>query len=241
MNKSNPIKIIIKYKNDNKNIQYLQYIFMGKVSSDIKVILEKITELNLYDTLITLTKTETQKMLDIYGEKWYMLFFNKYHINNTIEHIKENTILQKTLISKFGQNWYDINVKNYDLLNKKIIHSYDELVMEREYQNSLRHKETGIDTIVAENMEEFLRQAEEAANNPNTPQWYRETLKNYKRILDSVQAQQGQQAQPQNLQQISESQAAAQAAALGSRRGPSGRPRSSAPRPRSAGSRRSSA
>ena len=40
---NDPIKLIYKYKNLNKRIQYQLFIFLGyKISNDIKTILEKI-------------------------------------------------------------------------------------------------------------------------------------------------------------------------------------------------------
>ena len=54
---NDPIKIIWKYKNDNRRTQYLVYIFIGNITKSIKKILDKIKDLNLYDTLIQLTNT----------------------------------------------------------------------------------------------------------------------------------------------------------------------------------------
>jgi hypothetical protein len=41
---NDPIKIIWKYKNNNSRIQYHQYVFIGKVSKQIKSILDKIVD-----------------------------------------------------------------------------------------------------------------------------------------------------------------------------------------------------
>ena len=50
---NNPVKIIYKYKNNKNRIQYQLYIFIGSlVDSNIVKILNKIKNLNFYDTLI---------------------------------------------------------------------------------------------------------------------------------------------------------------------------------------------
>ena len=53
-----PIKVIWKYKNNNRRTQYAQYIFIGETSSNLMKILNKIANLNFYDTLINLSKDE---------------------------------------------------------------------------------------------------------------------------------------------------------------------------------------
>ena len=48
---NDPIKVIWKYKNNNRRQQYLIYIFLGEVPANIMKILKKIENLNFYDTL----------------------------------------------------------------------------------------------------------------------------------------------------------------------------------------------
>ena len=57
-----PIKIIWKYKNNNRRIQYNQYIFIGEVSSSIMKILTRIENLSFYETLINLTKDDWKQL-----------------------------------------------------------------------------------------------------------------------------------------------------------------------------------
>ena len=52
------IKIIFKYKNNNRRTQYQIYIFVGDVSNNILKVLKKIQDLSFYDTFINLTKEE---------------------------------------------------------------------------------------------------------------------------------------------------------------------------------------
>ena len=75
-----PFKIIWKFKNVNRRTQYNTYIFVGDVNKNINTILEKIKNLNFYDTLINLTKDEYKTLENKYGEFWYNYFFNNFHI-----------------------------------------------------------------------------------------------------------------------------------------------------------------
>ena len=52
-----PIKIIHKFKNNNRRIQYKVYIFVGSlVPKDVMKILDSIAEKDFYTTLNTLAK-----------------------------------------------------------------------------------------------------------------------------------------------------------------------------------------
>ena len=54
-----PIKIIHKFKNNNKTIQYKVYIFVGSlVPKEVMSILDSITDKDFYTTLNTMTKAE---------------------------------------------------------------------------------------------------------------------------------------------------------------------------------------
>ena len=59
---NDPMKIILKFKNDNRRIQYHIYIFVGPVTSSIMTILNKIKSLSLYDTLLELSDSEYTKL-----------------------------------------------------------------------------------------------------------------------------------------------------------------------------------
>lgn len=84
-----PIKIILKYKNNNRRIQYHTYIFVGSIPRNILKILEEIADKTLYDSLIHLSQNDYKKLVDHYGEFWYKKMFNTYHINNSIYVIRK--------------------------------------------------------------------------------------------------------------------------------------------------------
>jgi hypothetical protein len=70
-----PVKVIHKYKNNNKRIQYLTYIFIGNlVPDDIFNTLESISNKDFYETLNNLSRNKYKEIEDYYGEYWYKFF-----------------------------------------------------------------------------------------------------------------------------------------------------------------------
>ena len=102
-----PIKIIHKFKNNNRRIQYKVYIFVGSlVPKDIMKILDSIVEKDFYTTLNTLTKTEYEELEQFYGEYWYEKFFISHHIKSQ-RNIINTTVTKKKLIeTKYSKEWY---------------------------------------------------------------------------------------------------------------------------------------
>lgn len=134
---NDPVKLIWKFKNNNKRTQYNIFIFIGDlVPSNINKILEKIKDLNLYDTWISLDKNEYDKMSNYYGDFWYKLFFNKYHIDSTMSIVKESKIQRTELIDKYGEDWFDKHIKIKEEIKTKIIYSFEALI-----KNELTKKE----------------------------------------------------------------------------------------------------
>ena len=126
---NDPIKLIWKYKNNNKKIQYNVCIFVGSLlDKNIKLILNKISELSFYDTLINIHNDEYKQMEQQYGTNWYNFFFNTYHINNTIHIIKNSHTQQNELVDKYGNAWYDLHIGSKNLFEKKIVYSYESLI-----------------------------------------------------------------------------------------------------------------
>lgn len=111
MNK--PFKIIYKYKNKYKKNQYNVYIFIGNLieNKPLNDILKKIKNISLYDTFMNLSNDEHLMMIQIYGNKWYKYFFNRYHVANTINNIKSQEKRNDILKKKLGNiyNEYKIN------------------------------------------------------------------------------------------------------------------------------------
>lgn len=122
------MKIIFKFKNNNKRIQYHIYIFVGDVGKSIINILNNIQDKSLYDSLIFLSKSDYTKLVNQYGETWYKKFFNTYHINNTISIIKNSSQQKKELIDKYGQKWYDEHIDKFKLIDRKLFYSYEALI-----------------------------------------------------------------------------------------------------------------
>ena len=73
-----PIKVIWKYKNNNKRIHYNTYIFVGTVPKDVNRVLDTIQEYTLYETFVKLSRQDYNVMEKFYGVYWYRSFFNTY-------------------------------------------------------------------------------------------------------------------------------------------------------------------
>ena len=72
----NPIKIIHKFKNNNRRNQYIMYIFVGSlIDNEIENIFENIKDKSFYDTLNNLSKNKIELLKNKYGEYWYKFFF----------------------------------------------------------------------------------------------------------------------------------------------------------------------
>jgi len=100
-----PLKIIYKYKNDNRKYQYLIYVHIGSVSNEIMKILDKIKDLSLYDTLSSLAISEINDLSKFYGNGWYTFFFNKYHIQKISLSISQNKQMENDIRKKYGDEF----------------------------------------------------------------------------------------------------------------------------------------
>jgi len=137
---NDPIKIIFKYKNNNKKYQYHTYIYIGNIPRDIKKILVNFKNKNLVDTLTDNNKNDINKLTSFYGESWYRYFFNSYHINSTFSIIEKTPSVKDNIIRKYGKKWYDKHIKSFVIMDKKIFYNYESIVKEeiidREYSKS---------------------------------------------------------------------------------------------------------
>lgn len=135
-----PIKVIFKFKNNNRRIQYHIYIFIGKISDDIMKILKQIQDKSLYDSLVFLSSSDYNKLIYYYGELWYKKFFNTYHINSTIQIIKKNPQQQRELLDKYGKEWYEKHIEKFKLIEKKIFYSYGALIKDELIRKEIKKK-----------------------------------------------------------------------------------------------------
>jgi hypothetical protein len=143
---NNPVKIIYKYKNNKNRIQYQLYIFIGSlVDNNIIKILNKIRNLNFYDTLIYLTSKDIELLVKHYGDKWYYKLFIFNHIKASINSINNNNQMRNTLIEKLGKEW----VESHLLItsSNKIIYSYQNLVKDI-YKKKNRNKNSIINNKI---------------------------------------------------------------------------------------------
>ena len=118
-----PIKIIHKFKNNNKTIQYKVYIFIGSlIPTEIMNILDTIIDKDFYITLNTITKTEYKILETFYGEFWYDKFFISYHVKNQRLIINNTSTKKESLEKKYGKDWYKKHIIEPPI--KKVSYSY---------------------------------------------------------------------------------------------------------------------
>ena len=118
-----PIKIIHKFKNNNRRIQYKVYVFVGSlVPKDIMKILDSIIDKDLYITLNTLSKTDYEQLEQFYGEYWYEKFFISHHIKFQINMINSSPSKKKSLEVKLGKEWCSKHIDNRSI--KKVSYSF---------------------------------------------------------------------------------------------------------------------
>jgi hypothetical protein len=121
---NDPIKLIFKYKNDNRRTHYNIYVFIGEVPKKVNKILLDIQQLNLHECFVQLTKDNMEILDEFYGEFWYKKFFNTYHINNIINEILKNNTQQNEVVKARGQKWYDHHIKSYSLSERRVLYNY---------------------------------------------------------------------------------------------------------------------
>ena len=120
-----PLKIIHKYKNFNKKIQYNILIFVGSLLSEsLNNILLKIKDKNLFNSLTELNDVEINLLIKQYGEYWYTFFFPNKHIKHIFDNVIEsNKDKKKIIIDKFNQEWYDLHI-SHNINYNKTLYSY---------------------------------------------------------------------------------------------------------------------
>ena len=145
---NDPVKLIYKYKNLNKRTQYQLFIFLGyMVSSNIKNILEKIKDLNFYDSLMELSVKDYEKLQNVYGEFWFKNFFTSEHLELGFNLIEKTSQKKKEIEKKFGKEWLN-KIKNLNIFGEKMMYSYQYLFKKerelKERSKNLREKQQEI-------------------------------------------------------------------------------------------------
>ena len=122
---NDPIKIIHKYKNNNRKIQYLCYIYLGEfIPDNVKKVLLKIDNIDFFESLNTLSTNEVKSLEEYYGDYWYEKLFISHHIIRQKELITNNATRKKGLEKKFGKEWVNKHFDEYKIFRKKILYNY---------------------------------------------------------------------------------------------------------------------
>lgn len=118
-----PIKVIHKFKNNNRRLQYKIYIFLGsQVDENIMKILKQIEKKDLISSLLLISEKSNKELVEYYGSKWYEYFFTSYHINNQRNYIKNNNTVRKQLEQKYDKEYVSKLIE--EPIIKKVSYSY---------------------------------------------------------------------------------------------------------------------
>ena len=154
-----PIKIIHKFKNNNRRTQYIIYIYVGAhVNDEIMAILEQIKNKSFYETYEHLSKTKLDLLVKYYGEKWYTSFFNRYHLSEQIHNILKNSNKLKTIEAKMGKEWVTTHLSSP--LLRRITYSfastyYDYLIARNKIKTAVRKVDMDFRTYTPEHIGGF--------------------------------------------------------------------------------------
>lgn len=116
---NDPIKIIHKYKNNQKRVQYNVNIYIGPVEQNIMTILNTIKDMSMQDTLINIDINDINLLTNKYGEYWYVYFFILPHIKHTLKIINKNII-----VNKFGEKWYEKHISDNNIVQKETLYNF---------------------------------------------------------------------------------------------------------------------
>jgi len=130
-----PIKVIHKYKNNNKRYQYHIYIFIGNIIDNASMnVLNKIKDLDFYKTLLSLSEKERGLMVKNYGEYWYEKFFNSRHIIHTFETLTKGKLQEIEKI--YSLQWVEEHVHKYQKRLEIATYSYEaKIKIEKDRKN----------------------------------------------------------------------------------------------------------
>ena len=141
-----PIKVIHKYKNINRKIQYNVIIFIGNLlNENTNRVLKKIKDKNLIETLLELNDRDITIMNNEYGQYWYKYFYIDKHIRYTFNKlIIGNEIKKKEIIKKYGQEWFNLHIQT-DQNIAKVAYSYQSLFKQSKETKQISQKTKGVD------------------------------------------------------------------------------------------------
>ena len=140
-----PIKIIHKYKNNNRRIQYNIYIYIGKqVPTAIMDILDYINNKDFYTLLSNIKNKEYEIIEEYYGKYWYNNFFTSYHIIAQKKNIINTKSKVKILVDKYDKEWYSTHIETEYIKNSPYSFAseyYDYLLNKNKIKNINRKSE----------------------------------------------------------------------------------------------------
>jgi hypothetical protein len=157
-NMKSPYKVVHKYKNSNRRIQYKIYIYIGPhVPSNVYEVLEFISNKDFITMLQMIKKADYKIIEEYYGEFWYEYFFTSYHIQSQIKQIQTTKSKATQLQDKFDNLWFNRHISDHKI--KSVNYSfaneyYDDLLAKNKIKNINKKAEIDYRTYnITNNME----------------------------------------------------------------------------------------
>jgi hypothetical protein len=143
-----PVKLIFKYKNNNRRVQYQVYIFLGNhdISDSLKKIHNRIKDMGLLETLTNLSPADLKALEGMYGVQWYRKLFISHHILATFESIRSTPSKKKDVVAKMGQPWYDTHIAPTTYIDRTLFNYQAIVKQEREFKQKLAKIDKDEDT-----------------------------------------------------------------------------------------------
>jgi hypothetical protein len=132
-----PVKVIHKYRNANRRMQHILYVFVGNLIGDPeRSALQKIKDLPLLESWLVLTPAEHTALEDWYGKRWYQYFFHSDHIQFTLQQIRENPSSRDKLVAHLGAEWVEHNTIEY--VKPRILIAYETKIGQKRKRSNMR-------------------------------------------------------------------------------------------------------
>jgi hypothetical protein len=129
---NDPIKIIHKYKNNHRRVQYRVYVFIGDlVEPECLRVLQKIQNWDLERAWTQLDARERSILENFYGEFWYEKIYLSHHIRNIQERILKDPSKMEEILEIYGRSWTEKHIREYRKRLQVVTYRYEYMVKDQ--------------------------------------------------------------------------------------------------------------
>jgi hypothetical protein len=130
-----PYKMIWRYKNRNGRLQWNTYVFVGNVEPKVRRVLEKFTDLSLFDTLTTLSQQDREILEKPWGVAWFRHFFITAHMEHFFSSLHKTPTRLQQIEKIMGVGW----VKKYEVQEKvHLVYNYGDMIRDDRERRALK-------------------------------------------------------------------------------------------------------